>query len=207
MLSLPVSFFSRGINVPGIRDQGTTISWGHSQFLSTSRAEISETGCYTYSLLVTYVTAMQSSDQAKISPRTNATPSGPSAVLGSHTAGAHGGLQSTPVCLQLPSSLPTCPHACRARGAFISTQLRAQRLFSLQPRLPVANFLGSLLETLSSQATPSLSSAREMESPWGCGDRNHLFLKMFQCHLSLRSQFQGQMVPALLPCPQWTESM
>ena len=52
-----------------------------------------------------------------------------------------------------------------------------------------------------------LSSTREMESPLGCRDKNHLFLKVLQCHLSLQSLFQGQMVPALLPCPQWTESI
>lgn len=43
------------------------------------------------------MTAVQSSDQAKTSPRTDVTPPGPPVVFGSHIAVAHGRMQSTPV--------------------------------------------------------------------------------------------------------------
>lgn len=80
-------------------------------------------------------------------------PPRPLAVFGSHAAGAHGELQSTPVCLQLSSLSSNQPMRLQdLEGVFISIQLGVAA--SQGPPVPntVAYFLGLLLQTLASQA-------------------------------------------------------
>lgn len=99
-----------------------------------------------------HVTAIQSSDQALISPRTNV-------MLPSPTAAFHLSHSRSPQCPQVHPHLH--PRACRAQKVlFLASCSECLPLWGsecptplfLEPRLPVAYFLLSLLETLASQA-------------------------------------------------------
>lgn len=157
-----------------------------------------------------HVTAVQSSDQAKTSPRTDVTPPGPPVVFGFHIARAHGRMQSTPVPPQL-SSLSSNQSMCLQVLLFtFSSEPCVHKAFvPYSPGCPWPIFWARYWKLLYLGLTKWLHAllSKEMESPLGCRDKNCLFSKKFQCHLSLQSLFQGQMMLLLLPCPQWTKSI
>lgn len=139
-----------------------------------SRAEITEARYYRYNLLVTHVTAMQSSDQAIISPRTDITPPRPQAALVSTQQECMAGCRVFHSVHSSPQSPLTSPCACRAQMLLLASSSqwlpRGDRVCPTPLFLAAQAACGLFSGLLTGNpciSVSALSSARETESPLG----------------------------------------